>query len=150
MPQTVRSTRTPSLPLLQTVCSIFSPARGGAPYRARSFKLHLDRCRHGGRSDSNPDPKPPLNFLGPVGGRVGWGVLGGRLGAPSVGVPGIPTCVPFVALIILNTHLWGFLKKSLPPGGPVPAAGFGGGWAGVGGSGGENSFPVLHAHLNSL
>ena len=90
----------------------------------------------GGRSDSNPDPNPLPNFLGPVVGGAQWG-----------GVPGTPTYVPqndpLVALIISNTHMWGFLEKKLPPGGPIPAArswggggglaqGLGGGWGGGG------------------
>ena len=102
-------------------------------------------CRHGGRSNSNPDPYPPLNFLGPVEGGVGrgGGVLRGVGGAQwgGGGVPGTPTNIPqndpLVALIISNTHMSGVLKKFLPPGDPIPAARFWGGGGGLGGVGGS-------------
>ena len=69
------------------------------------------KCLHGGRSDSNLTPTPPLNFLG-LGGGGGEGGSLGELGAASGGVPGTPTYIPqndpLVALIISNTHMWGF------------------------------------------
>ena len=80
-----------------------------------------------------------------------------ELGAPSRRVPSTPTYVPqndpLIALIILNTHVWGFFEKKCTPWGSSPSSqtlggGGGGGWGGK--VRGENFFPVLHANLNSL
>ena len=97
----------------------------------------------GGGGHSDPQP-PPKNLLGPWegGGGGGGSVSSGAGGGGESRVPQhkIPQNGPVVALIILNTHLWGFVKTNVPPGGLVAAAGFGGewgrGWTGGGGEGG--------------
>ena len=72
-------------------------------------------------------------------------------GAAGLGSRASPTSLPqkypLVALIILNTHMRGFLKqKKYPLGGPVRAAGFRG--LEGGGQGSENCH-VLHTYLDS-
>ena len=58
-----------------------------------------------------PDTKTPPNLLGPVGGG-GWVGFLGSSGGRRAGVPGTPTYIPqndpLIALVILNTHMWGF------------------------------------------
>ena len=80
------------------------------------------RPHHGGYLGS--DPNPPLNLLGPVGCvGGGGGVLGGLGGPPGwgLGYPNIYLKMILIALIILNTHMWGFLRTFFPLGGSRPS-----------------------------
>ena len=108
------------------------------------------QCPHGARAwealRRSPRHRHPPGQSGPLKGR--GAERGGGMGSRAE-VPGTPTYIPqndpLVALIIWNTHMWGFLKKICPPGGPVRAARVWGGWMG-GGQGSEN-FVMFCRHI---
>ena len=104
--------------------------------------FRLQQVSHWGGGGTLILTPTPLNFLGPRGwGEGGWGPWGG-LGRP-VGVTGTPTYVPqndpFVALIILNTHMWALQKKFIHWGSGPSSQILGGG-----GVRGEEKFPGRH------
>ena len=78
-------------------------------------------------------------------------VWGGGGGGRQAGVPGTPTDAPqndaLVALIVLNTHMRGFLRYPHPLGGADPSSKvLGAGW---GRSGVREMFHGLHTYLHS-
>ena len=108
---------------------------------------------HRGYSGTEPTPTPPSLTFWALGG--GGGFLGG-LGGPPGRVLGTPTFIPqkdpLVALVILNTHMWGFKKHFYFGGGGDPGSqgggGGGGGWMGE--VRGQKKFHVLLTYLDSL
>ena len=113
---------------------------GGARVQPPTFTTpkHLDPLKGGGWEEGGDRIKNQTNAnqrqCTPQSGtsHKGW-EGGGDEGGSQEGVPGTPTYIPqndsLIATIILNTHMWGFLKKSGRPG-PSSQVGGWGGWMG--------------------